>query len=118
MHSRISSCCRVISHRHQVLLSNRFWIDTGLVLVAFSLLYGTNHLILNARMSLVSSDCLCSVCSGSDITSLRSYSISTTGPEPLMVAYDKHTEDLLMIEPLEKLKELDDLDLRMSLLRK
>ncbi len=35
-----------------------------------------------------------------------------------MVAYDKQTEDLLMIEPLETLKELDDLDLRMSLLRK
>ena len=37
-------------------------------------------------------------------------------PEPVLVGYDKESEELLMIQPLEELE--DDLDLRMSLLRK
>jgi hypothetical protein len=37
-------------------------------------------------------------------------------PEPVLVGYDKESQELLMIQPLEELE--DDLDLRMSLLRK
>ena len=36
------------------------------------------------------------------------------GPEAVLVAYDRHQEELLMVQPLEALE--DDLALRMSLL--
>jgi translation initiation factor eIF-2B subunit gamma len=36
------------------------------------------------------------------------------GPQAVLVAYDKHQEELLMVQPLEALE--DDLALRMSLL--
>ena len=55
-------------------------------------------------------------CETVGILSLRivHYSLTGTGAEKILVAHDKDSEELLLIQPLEGLE--DDLDLRISLI--